>query len=327
MQAFEYAAPDTVKGALDLLSSTAGETDILAGGTDLLSLMKERIHAPKRLVSLRNVADLHGISSSGDGLRIGALVTIDELLANPQVRGQYAALAQAADGIGGGQMRSMGTVGGELCQRPRCWYFRNGFGLLGQDSSGKPLVPNGENQYHAILGNKGPAYFVSASSLAPALIALDARVKIASPGGDRELTVEKLFHTPANGNERELSLQPNEILIEIVIPGGASANATYEVRQRNLMDWPLAAAAVSIKMSGSNVESARVVLGHVAPTPWRAPEAEQALKGNPVSEETAAAAGEAAVAAATPLSRNKHKVRLASVAVKRAILRAAAGSA
>ncbi len=326
MQAFEYAAPDTVKGALDLLSSTAGETDILAGGTDLLSLMKERIHTPKRLVGLRNLADLHGISSSGDGLRIGALVTIDELLANPQVRGQYASLAQAADGIGGGQMRSMGTVGGELCQRPRCWYFRNGFGLLGQDSSGKSLVPNGENQYHAILGNSGPAYFVSASSLAPALIALDARVKIASPGGDRELAVEKLFHTPANGNERELSLQPNEILTEIVIPGGASANATYEVRQRNLMDWPLAAAAVSIKMSGSNVESARIVLGHVAPTPWRAPEAEQALKGKPVSEETAAAAGEAAVAKATPLSQNSHKARLASVALKRAILQAAAGS-
>ena len=326
MQAFEYAAPDTVKGALDLLSSTAGETDILAGGTDLLSLMKERIHTPKRLVSLRNLADLHGISSSGDGLRIGALVTIDELLANPQVRGQYASLAQAADGIGGGQMRSMGTVGGELCQRPRCWYFRNGFGLLGQDSSGKSLVPNGENQYHAILGNSGSAYFVSASSLAPALIALDARVKIASPDGDRELAVEKLFHTPANGNERELSLQPNEILTEIVIPGGTSANATYEVRQRNLMDWPLAAAAVSIKMSGSNVESARIVLGHVAPTPWRAPEAEQALKGKPVSEETAAAAGEAAVAKATPLSQNSHKARLASVAVKRAILQAAAGS-
>ena len=327
MQAFEYAAPDTVKGALDLLSSSAGETDILAGGTDLLSLMKERIHTPKRLVSLKNLADLHGIGSSGEGLRIGALVTIDELLANPQVRGQYASLAQAADGIGGGQMRSMGTVGGELCQRPRCWYFRNGFGLLGQDASGKPLIPNGENQYHAILGNSGPAYFVSASCLAPALIALDARVKIASPGGDRELAVEKLFHTPANGNERELSLQPNEILTEIVIPGGASANATYEVRQRNLMDWPLAAAAVSIKMSGSNVESARVVLGHVAPTPWRAPEAEQALKGNSISEETAAAAGEAAVAKATPLSRNSHKARLASVAVKRAILRAAAGSA
>jgi len=327
MQAFEYAAPDTVKGALDLLSSSAGEVDVLAGGTDLLSLMKERIHTPKRLVGLKNLADLHGISSSGDGLRIGASVTIGELLENPQVRSQYASLAQAADGIGGGQMRTMGTVGGELCQRPRCWYFRNGFGLLGQDSSGKSLIPNGENQYHAILGNKGPAYFVSASCLAPALIALDARVKIASASGDRELAVEKLFHTPANGDERELSLQPNEIVTEIVIPGGSSANATYEVRQRSLMDWPLAAAAVSIKMNGSNVESARVVLGHVAPTPWRAPEAEQSLQGKPVNEETAAAAGEAAVVAATPLSGNKHKVRLASVAVKRAILLATGGSA
>ena len=201
MQAFEYAAPDTVKGALDILSSTAGEADVLAGGTDLLSLMKQGIHTPKRLVSLRNLADLHGISSSGDGLRVGALVSIDELLDNPQVRSQYPSLAQAADGIAGGQMRSMGTVGGELCQRPRCWYFRNGFGLLGQDSSGKSLVATGENQYHAILGNKGPAYFVSASSLAPALVALDASVSIASPSGNRELAVEKLFHTPASGSE------------------------------------------------------------------------------------------------------------------------------
>ena len=326
MESFEYAAPHSVSEAVGLLSATAGESDVLAGGTDLISLMKEHIHTPNRLVSLKNLGDLYGIGSSEGGLRIGAMATIGELLDNPQIRDEYPSLIQAADGIAGGQMQSMGTVGGELLQRPRCWYFRNGFGLLGQDGAGKSLVPDGENKYHAILGNSGPAYFVNASSLAPALIALDATAKIASPEGERDLAVEKLYRTPAGADERELSLKPNEILTAIVIPSGNTANAVYEVRERMLLDWPLAAAAVAIKMSGSTVESARVVLGHVAPTPWRSAEAGDALKGKAINDETAAAAGEAAVAGATPLSGNKHKVRLASVSVKRAILAAAGRS-
>jgi xanthine dehydrogenase YagS FAD-binding subunit len=143
------------------------------------------------------------------------------------------------------------------------------------------------------------------------------------PDGEEEISVEKLFRTPAGDNERENALKPNQILTGIKIPGGAVKSATYEVRQRQLMDWPLVGASVALKMNGGTVESARVVLGHVAPTPWRSPEAERALAGKSVSEETAMAAAKAAVAAATPLSRNKHKVQLASVAVKRAILRAA----
>jgi xanthine dehydrogenase YagS FAD-binding subunit len=316
MQAFEYASPSSVKEAVGLLSSSWGETDVLAGGTDLLSLLKERIHTPKRVVSLKNVSGLNGVSAT----QIGATATIDALLKG---KGTPAALVQAAEGITSPQMRAMGTVGGELLQRPRCWYFRNGYGLLAKDSSGKALVPGGENQYHAILGNKGPAYFVSASSLAPALIALDATVTVVGPDGEEEISVEKLFRTPAGDNERENALKPNQILTGIKIPGGAVKSATYEVRQRQLMDWPLVGASVALKMNGGTVESARVVLGHVAPTPWRSPEAERALAGKSVSEETAMAAAKAAVAAATPLSRNKHKVQLASVAVKRAILRAA----
>lgn len=323
MQAFEYAAPRSTKEALALLSTKPGESEILAGGTDLLSLMKERIHTPERLISLKNLSELYGVSSEGDNLRIGAMATIDDLLQNSQLRDRYPSLIQAAEGIGGDQMRSMGTVGGEILQRPRCWYFRNGFGLLGQDSTGKSLIPEGENKYHAILGNSGPAYFVNASSLAPALIALGATAKVASPEGERSLALEKLYRTPSKADERELSLKPNEILTGIIIPNANTANATYEVRERVLLDWPLAAAAVAIEMNGNSVTSARVVLGHVAPTPWQSPEAAKALKGKSINAETAAAAGEAAVRAATPLSNNKHKIRLASVAVKRAILTAA----
>ena len=316
MQAFEYAAPSSIKEVVGLLSSSSGETDVLAGGTDLLSLLKESIHTPKRVVSLRNVSGLNGVNAT----QIGATATIDSLV---RAKGMPAALVQAAEGITSPQMRAMGTVGGELLQRPRCWYFRNGYGLLAKDSNGKALVPGGENQYHAILGNKGPAYFVSASSLAPALIALDATVTVVGPDGEEEISVEKLFHTPSSDAERENSLKPNQILTAIKIPAGGVKSATYEVRQRQLLDWPLAAASVALKMNGGTVESARIVLGHVAPTPWRSSEAERALAGKSVSEETAMAAAKAAVAAATPLSRNKHKVRLASVAVKRAILRAA----
>jgi xanthine dehydrogenase YagS FAD-binding subunit len=323
MQAFEYAAPHSTEEALALLSTKSGESAILAGGTDLLSLMKERIHTPKRLVSLKNLSELYGVGSEGDNLRIGAMATINDLLQNSQLRDRYPSLIQAAEGIGGDQMRSMGTVGGDILQRPRCWYFRNGFGLLGQDSTGKSLIPKGENKYHAILGNSGPAYFVNASSLAPALIALDATAKIASPEGERSLDLEKLYRTPSDTDERELSLKPNEILTGVIIPNANTANATYEVRERVLLDWPLAAAAVAIKMDGNSVRSARVVLGHVAPIPWQSSEAANALKGKSINAETAAAAGEAAVKDATPLSNNRHKVRLASVSVKRAILTAA----
>ncbi len=324
MQAFEYAAPASVSEALGLLSSKWGESDILGGGTDLLSLMKERIHSPKRVVGLRSIKELKGISKSAGGLRIGALVTLQELMAHAEVTKQYPLLAQAAEGVSSPQIRAMGTVGGDLLQRPRCWYFRNGFGLLAKDAQGKALVPNGENQYHAILGNKGPAYFVNPSSLAPALIALGAKVKLVSASGEKQVEVEKLYRSPSSDNERELTLEPNEILTEILVPaGGGAASATYEVRQRQLLDWPLATASVLLKMNGRSIESARVVMGHVAPMPWRSPEAEKELQGKTVSEDVAAAAGKAALAMATPLSNNKHKVQLARVAVKRAILRAA----
>ena len=323
MQAFEHAAPENLKQALGLLSSKWGEADILAGGTDLLSLMKERIHTPKRVVSLSSIDGLGSIELSADGLRIGATATLDDLLASAEVQKNYSALVHAAEGVSSPQIRAMGTVGGDLLQRPRCWYFRNGLGLLAKDPKGNSLVPDGENRYHAILGNKGPAYFVNASSLAPALVALGATATLASPDGERELAVESLYRAPANDGARELAIKPNEILTEIKIPPASGSNATYEVRERQLLDWPLAAAAVSLKINGGKVESARVVLGHVAPTPWRSAEAEQALAGRAINEDTAMKAGEAAVAGAAPLSQNKHKVQLARVAVKRAALRAA----
>ena len=327
MQAFEYARPTTTKEALGMLGAQWGEADLLAGGTDLLSLMKDYIHTPARVVSLSAVKELKGIKAGAGGLHIGAMVTIEELLESAAVRKEYPSLVQAARGITSPQIRAMGTVGGDLCQRPRCWYFRKGFGLLARDSSGKPLVPNGENRYHAILGNSGAAKFVSASSLAPALVALGAKVTIASSSGNRTVDVEKFFLAPSDPNAREVDLKPNEILTEIVVPAAAGRKqATYEVRQKEALDWPLASASVALKMKGATVESAKVVLGHVAPMPWNSAEAAQALAGKSISESTAQAAAEAALASATPLSQNRYKVQLAKVAVRRALL-AAAGKA
>lgn len=322
MQNFEYIAPTTVENAVKALGSEWGQTELLCGGTDTVSLLKERIATPSRVVSLKNIAPLKGVSKAGSGLKIGSMTSLSTIAADKNVAKAYPALVEAIEGIHSMQHRAMSTIASDLLQRPRCWYFRNGFGLLAQ-SKGKSLVPNGENQYHAILGNKGPAYFVSPSLLAPALIALGAKATVVGPEGSRQVSVDELYRIPSSENERETTLKPNEVLTEIMLPGTKAASATYEVYQRRLFDWPLSAASVSLTMKGKTVQDAVVVLGHVAPKPWRSAEAENALKGKTISEAVAAEAGKAAVAAATPLAKNKHKVQLASVAVKRAILKAA----
>ena len=328
MQAFEYARPKSTQEAVKLLAGGESGALPLAGGTDLISLMKDGNASPQRLVSLQHVTELKGISfRPGTGLRLGAGVTFEDLLESAEVRGQYPALVQAAEGVTSPQIRSTGTVGGDLCQRPRCWYYRAGYGLLA-NYKGKSLVPDGDNRYHAILGNSGPAYFVSPSSLAPILIALDAKVKLQGPQGARELSVQEFFVTPKSEGESEHALHAGEIVSEILVPPAGDAKmAVYEVRQKEALDWPLAAAAAVLKLSGGSVQSARVVLGHVAPVPWPAPEAEGALKGKSIDEDVAWEAGKAALSKATPLSRNAYKVQLARVAVKRAILRAAKGEA
>lgn len=328
MRAFEYVNPTTKEQAASLLGASWSDACVLAGGTDLLSLLKDDLVAPRRVVNIKGIAELKGIRfEAGRGLRIGALATFQELADDAAIRKDYPAIATAVDGVASPQVRAMGTVGGDLCQRPRCWYYRSGFGLLGQDPSGKPMVLEGDNRYHAILGNQGPAYFVNPSSLAPALVALGATVKVFGAKGARDVPASKFFLTPKTASDREYDLRPGEIVTEIRVPPPSGRSATYEVREREALDWPLAAATVVLKTSGPTVQSARVVLGHVAPVPWSSPEAETALAGKVVSEEVAQAAGDAAVRNARALSGNAYKVQLARVAVKRAVLEAARGGA
>jgi xanthine dehydrogenase YagS FAD-binding subunit len=328
MRPFEYASPTTKEQAVSLLGTTWGGAAVLAGGTDLLALMKEDVVHPKRLVNIKEIADLDGVTAGRQGLRIGALAKLGDLADNVHVVQDYPALAEALNEAASPQIRNMATIGGNLCQRPRCWYFRGGFGLLPKDESGKDLVAEGENRYHAILGNQGPAKFISPSTIAPALIAYRATVVLVGPKGKRELPLEKFFVTPRTAAEREHDLRPNEIVAELIVPpAGGMKVAHYEVRQKAAFDWPLAMAAVALTMRGSTVQSARVVMGSVAPVPWVSAEAEHALAGKSVSEKSAKAAADAAVAKATPLSHNGYKVQLARVAVKRAILKAAGGAA
>jgi xanthine dehydrogenase YagS FAD-binding subunit len=317
MQAFEYANPATVKEAVALLGASWADAAVLAGGTDLISLMKDGIETPKRVVNVKGIKELGGIRKAGANTRIGALVTFDELMNSAAVRAEYPAINVAARNVSSPQIRNMGTVGGDLCQRPRCWYYRTGNGLLGM-KDGKSLVENGENQYHAIFGT-GPAHFVSASSLGPALIALNAKVKLVSASGERELAVEQFFVAPGSNDERETALKPGEILTEIIVPTATGVkNATYEIREREALDWPLATASVALKG-----KTPRIVLGHVAPIPWIAKEAEQFIAGKTITEDVVEQAGALAVKGAKPLSQNEYKVQLAKVAVKRALLAAA----
>lgn len=322
MKTFEYSNPTTIKEAVGLLGTQWSDAEVFAGGTDILALMKDFIVSPKRLVDVKGIKELGGIQASGNTLRLGSTATLEDVVRNKDVASKFRAIHEAAEGIPSPQIRNRGTVGGDLAQRNRCWYFRLGYGLFGM-KDGKSLITTGENKYHAIFGNSGPAYFVSPSSLGPALVAMDAEITVQGKAGVRKIKAADFFVIPKAENERETVLKPGDIITEIRVPAAPRTTSTYEVRQKTHLDWPLTTASVVLNISGGNVRSARIVLGHVAPTPWRVPAAEAALAGKPVNEQTATAAAEAAVKDAKPLSQNGYKVQLARVAIKRAILAAA----
>ena len=324
MKAFEYADPKTESELLQVLSPEIGHTELLAGGTDLVVLMKKMTLTPDRVVNLMQVDSIQGIEPLDDGgVKIGAAVHLDDLLAIPYLE-NYAAVVQAIRGIGSMQLLAQGTLGGEICQRPRCWYFRGGQGLL---AAGGRDVEAGDSRHHAIFANAGPAKFVSSSRIAPALVALEAQLRVIGPENDQGqlLAIESFYRAPRYEGQRETVLLPNQVVTHILLPPpeDGRVSATYEVRPSEGPDDPLAAAAVALRLSGGVVREAKIVLGQVAPIPWISHHAAQALVGLPVDQITAEAAGRAAISSATPLADNQYKVQLAQVAVKRAILLAA----
>ena len=299
-------------------SAKFGETEILAGGTDLVTCLKQNLVAPKRLVSLKGIPSLKGIDIAGDKATIGAMTSLVDVLENTRIRKEFPAITQAIEAIGSPQILSMGTIAGDLCQRPRCWYYRQGFGLLGQED-GKSLIPNGDNRYHAIFGNDGPAYFVNPSAIAPPLIALGATLEIAGPKSkNRASSRGRLLPHAGQADERENVLAANEVITRIVIPVRGMSNATYEIRQRQGLDWPLVSASVAF---GGKDDKAGNRAGPRRPdSVARAGSCGAAWRKYPSIEAAAGRAGEAAIKGAKPLSKNAYKVQLVQTAVKRAIL-------
>jgi xanthine dehydrogenase YagS FAD-binding subunit len=320
--AFAYVNAANEKEAIAALGTERGKFLPLAGGMDLLAMMKDYIAQPDRIVNVKNLDRTIRKGQDG-GLRIGSAVTLTELVAHADAARLYPALVQAAGEVGTPQIRNAGTVGGNLNQRPRCWYFRNEEFHCLKKGGPRCFAVEGENQYHAIFGD-GPCHIVHPSSLAVPAIALNARFRIVGPAGEREVPAAEYYQMPDRNLFGETVLAPNELLTHVILPApGAARNATYEVRFKQSHDWPLAMASVVLSMSGKTVQGARVVMGAVAPVPWRSAPAEAALTGKAISEEAAMAAADAAVAGAKPMTQNAYKVQIARTAVKRAIMRAA----
>jgi xanthine dehydrogenase YagS FAD-binding subunit len=338
MKNFTYYKPTTAQQAVGLLAPEWGTAELLAGGTDLLDLQKEYIAQPDKVVSVGAIKDFGPsqgighftvISMNGKGatveVRIGAGVKLAEIAADEKVVRQHLpALAGAAGQIGGPQIRNMGTLGGNLCQRNRCWYFRDEETLCLLKGGKKCFATDGENRYHAIFTQGHPCVIVSPSTLAPALIAFGARAVVLGPKGERTVGLAKFFQAPRSASEREHVLAPNEMVlaVELEVPTQLRS-ASYEVRHKQSYDWPLAQAAVAFQLKEGKASDVRIVLGHVAPTPIIATEAAKAVESQAITEETAAQAGQLAAKGAKPLSQNGYKVKLVEVAVKRALLTAA----
>ena len=324
MKAFAYVNPTTEKDAVAALK-TDGIALPLAGGMDLLSRMKDYIDQPDRIVNVKNALDQTITATSDGGLKIGAAVKIVDLAEHAQVARLYPAVIAAAGEVGTPQIRNAGTVGGNVNQRPRCWYFRNEEFNCFKKGGSYCFAVAGENQYHSIFGNDGPSHIVHPSSLAVPFVAYGAKFRVVGPSSEREVAAADYFTLPTVRNVlKENVLADDELMTHVILPApGNVKSGHYEVRYKQSHDWPLAFATIVLTLNGNTIQAARVVLGAVAPIPWRSQDAERALVGQPLDEQTAAAAGEAAVRGARPMSGNLYKVQIAKTAVKRAVMQAA----
>lgn len=325
MKNFTYFRPTSAEQAVALLENRWGNTELLAGGTDLHDLQKEYVAQPSRVVSVTGIGALAGIRVDEKQATIGAGTKLAAIADHADLRRNFPSLCEAAGDIGGPQIRNMGTLGGNLCQRNRCWYFRDEHTPCLLKGGQRCYALDGENKYHAIFTQGRQCVIVNPSTLAPALIALGAGVNILGPKGRRSTDLAKFFFSPANANDREHTLAANEMVLDVTIPVRNWANASYEVRQKLSYDWPLVQAAVAFQggRQGAKATGVRIVLGHVAPTPHIAEAAMKAIEGRDITEANATAAGRAAAEGAKPLSQNAYKIRLVEVAVKRALLMAA----
>jgi xanthine dehydrogenase YagS FAD-binding subunit len=323
MKSFTNANPRDMAHAVTLMRQARqrGQTTALAGGgSDLLGMMKERLVAPDVLINLKAIKGLDQVTANGGGVTIGGLITLDMLAGHPLIRRQYPVLAEAAESVATPQIRNVATLAGNICQRPWCWYYRNGFTCLKNGGTTCYSI-TGENEFHAIFGG-GPSYIVHPSDAAPALVAIDARFRIAGPAGERVVPAADFFTLPKDDAARENVLKDDEVLAAIVLPAPrAGARSRYhKVLDREAWTHAVVSAAIVLDIDRDVCRSARIVLGGVAPIPWRLPEVEKLLAGQRITEALAARVGEAAVAGARPLSKNAYKIPLTRAMVKRTLL-------
>jgi xanthine dehydrogenase YagS FAD-binding subunit len=333
MKAFEWANATTISEAVQWLKSAPAGTDIddsarpIAGGQDLLTTMKDYSTRPTRVVNLKNIRGLDTIQGNArTGLTIGALVTLTQLEEHSVVRASFPGLAEAAHSVATPQIRNLGTVGGNLCQRPRCWYFRLEEVICLKKGGSECYAAKGENKYNAILGG-GPSYIVHPSDLAPMLVALGASVSVVGSDGKRVIPLDKFFTLPSEGSiRRENVLRNDEIITEITVPKSpVAARSTYlKFKERESMDFALASVAAAVQLGANNtVTQCRIVLGGVAPIPWRATKAEQFLVGKALAGDVPQEAAKLALAGAEPLEKNAYKVPLTQTLVRRALAKVA----
>jgi xanthine dehydrogenase YagS FAD-binding subunit len=323
MKAFALQNPRSLAEATSLLPAERGSALLLAGGQDLLTELKEHLVEPERLVNLKGVSGLDGLQWDADGsLTIGPLVTLRDLAHDERVRAELTVLAEAAASVGSPQIRAVGTVGGNLNQRPRCWYYRSEDANCLKKGGTHCYAFSGRNKYNAILGG-GPSYIVHPSDLAPALVALGAEVTLVGPSGERRLALEDYYVLPRQTDDQtvETVRAPDEILTAVHVPAPAPglASTWLKFKERSSYDWALSAVALCLWMDGGAVREARLVLGGVAPRPWRCQSTEQLLAGRRIDGETCRLAGEDALAGAQPLSDNAYKVPLTQALITRAL--------
>lgn len=325
MQPFDHASVSSAAEAITRLGSAAAGVRVIAGGTDLLPLMKDGLAAPRALLDIKPARDLRSLRFDDGALRIGALTTLAEIERSAELAEKLPILVQSVADAATPQLRAMATVGGNLLQRNRCWYFRGPFDCWlkgGQEC----FARGGENKYHAIY-QQSPCVAVHPSDLAPALVALDAEVEIVGPSGKRTVTVADLLAPPADDARVEHRLRADELLVAVRVPAASiqGRGAYLKMMDRQAWAFALVSAAAQLSLREGRVERARLVLGAVANVPWRVREAERLLEGQRFTPDLAARAAERAVEGATPLAHNGYKVPLARELARRALL-AAAGS-
>ena len=320
LRPFEYLQPQSLEEAASLLSVDGAYA--LAGGSDLLSEMKERVVSPAALVSLAGVEELRAVEVTPEGVRIGAMVSLAALAGNTELQQRYPVLTEAAGGIATPQIRNVGTLGGNLCQRPRCFYYRSPLTLCLKKGGDSCLALAGNSKYLSILGGER-CYIVHPSDMAVALVALDARVELAGPAGHRTMSLQEFFTGPSVSLTSENVLQTGEVVASVNVRSSPedTRSVYLKAQEREVGDFALVSVAAALAVTDGRVSWCRVSLGGVAPYPYRAQEAEKCLIGIAVANADAAEAGRRAVAGATPLRGNGYKVDLAANLIKQAISR------